>query len=353
MTEQALTPVTPRAGGRIQAIVPQTVEELSWVAGMIVSCGMAPDSYTKDKGKDLPPAEVKKRVAIGIMAGAEVGMAPLHSLANIALINNKPTVYGKGAFALVQASHTLESHKTEAMGEKPKPGAPIGDWPDSYGLRVILRRKGQDEPYIGEYTVGDAKRAQLWMNARRRPWIEHTKDMLFWRAFGRASGKGFSDVLCGLLIRELVEDMPTPEPEAPDTFFLDDDATPEPLPAPEPEDEAAPAEIAEAEAAEVAVEDEPHAPPARVARQGDDTSAWTDWIKAMAAAIKAAESEGEIDALLDDPGNAADLGVLEGSSQGNHHKLMQLVEGRRFEWQSVGQPEEAEAEPELEPEPAE
>lgn len=353
MTEQALTPVTPRAGGRIQATVPQTVEELSWVAGMIVGCGMAPDSYTKEKGRDLPPDEVKKRVAIGIMAGAEVGMAPLHSLANIALINNKPTVYGKGAFALVQASHTLESHKTEVMGEEPEPGAPIGDWPDSYGLRVILRRKGQEEPYIGEYTVGDAKRAQLWMNARRRPWIEHTKDMLFWRAFGRASGKGFSDVLCGLLIRELVEDMPAPEPEAPDTSFLDDDATPEPLPAPAPEDEAAPVEIAEAEAAEVADEEEPDVPSARIARLGDDTSAWTNWIKAMAAAIKAAESEAEIDALMDDPGNVADLGVLEASSQGNHHKLMQLAEGRRFELQSLGQPAEEEAEPELEPEPAE
>lgn len=347
MTEQALTPVTPRAGGRIQAIVPQTVEELSWVAGMIVSCGMAPDSYTKERGRDLEPAEVKKRVAIGIMAGAEVGMAPLHSLANIALINNKPTVYGKGAFALVQASHTLESHKTEAMGEEPEPGAPIGDWPDSYGLRVILRRKGQDEPYIGEYTVGDAKRAQLWMNARRRPWIEHTKDMLFWRAFGRASGKGFSDVLCGLLIRELVEDMPAPEPEAPDTSFLDDDATPEPLPAPEPEDEAAPVEIAEAEAAEVAAEEAPDTP-ARVARLGDDTSAWTNWVKAMAAAIKAAETEGELQALLDDPGNTADLIVLEGSSQGNHHKLMQLAEGRRFELEPREEPE-AETEPELEP----
>ena len=331
-------------GGAIKAVIPRDVSEAGRLAVAIIKAGLCPDSY-KDSGT---PNESK--VMIGILKSLEVGLPPITGLSTIAIINGKPSVYGDGLSALLQKSGALVKREIEEVGDKPAEGAQIGDWPDSYGVRVRLHRKGQDEPYEGEFTVGAAKRAKLWMNVKRDPWIKYPKRMMMWRAFGFAVRDGFSDCLSGLWLAEEVEDMGPATPEAPDTSFLDDDATPEPLPAPAPEDEATPAEIAEAEAQEVAAEEEP---PARVARLGDDTSAWTDWIKAMAAAFKAAESEAEIDALLDDPGNAADLATLQQSSQGNHHKLMQLAEGRRFSLQSLGHAEEAEAEPELEPEPAE
>lgn len=334
-------------GGAIKAVIPRDVSEAGRLAVAIIRAGLCPDSY-KDSGT---PNESK--VMIGILKSLEVGLPPITGLSTIAIINGKPSVYGDGLSALLQKSGALVKREIEEIGDRPAEGSQIGDWPDSYGVRVRLHRKGQEEPYEGEFTVGAAKRAKLWMNVKRDPWIKYPKRMMMWRAFGFAVRDGFSDCLSGLWLAEEVEDMGPATPEAPDTSFLDDDATPEPLPAPEPEDEAAPVEVAEAEAEEVAAEEEPHTPFARVARLGDDTSAWTDWIKAMAAAIKAAGSEADLAALLNEADNAADLATLEQASQGNHHKLMQLVEGRRFEWQNVGQPEEAEAEPELEPEPAE
>lgn len=334
-------------GGAIKAVIPRDVSEAGRLAVAIIKAGLCPDSY-KDAGK---PNESK--VMIGILKSLEVGLPPITGLSTIAIINGKPSVYGDGLSALLQKSGALVKREIEEIGDRPAEGAQIGEWPDSYGVTVRLYRKGQDEPYEGEFTVGAAKRAKLWMNVKRDPWIKYPKRMMMWRAFGFAVRDGFSDCLSGLWLAEEVEDMGPSTPEAPDTSFLDDDATPEPLPAPEPEDEAAPAEIADVEAAEVAAEEEPPAPSARVARMGDDANAWKDWIQAMAAAIKAAESEAELSALLADPGNAADLIVLQASSQGNHHKLMQLAEGRQVELQSLDRTEEVEAEPELEPEPAE
>lgn len=329
-------------GGAIKAVIPRDVSEAGRLAVAIIKAGLCPDSY-KDAGK---PNESK--VMIGILKSLEVGLPPITGLSTIAIINGKPSVYGDGLSALLQKSGALVKREIEEIGDKPAEGAQIGEWPDSYGVRVRLHRKGQDEPYEGEFTVGAAKRAKLWMNVKRDPWIKYPKRMMMWRAFGFAVRDGFSDCLSGLWLAEEVEDMGPSTPEAPDTSFLDDDATPE------PEDVAAQAEeIADTEAAEVAAEDEPDTPSARVARLGDDANAWKDWIQAMAAAIKAAENEAELSALLADPGNAADLIVLQASSQGNHHKLMQLAEGLRFELQSLDRTEEVEAEPELEPEPAE
>ena len=333
-------------GGAIKAVIPRDVSEAGRLAVAIIKAGLCPDSY-KDAGK---PNESK--VMIGILKSLEVGLPPITGLSTIAIINGKPSVYGDGLSALLQKSGALVKREIEEIGDKPAEGAQIGEWPDSYGVRVRLHRKGQDEPYEGEFTVGAAKRAKLWMNVKRDPWIKYPKRMMMWRAFGFAVRDGFSDCLSGLWPTEEVEDMGPATPEAPDTSFLDDDATPEPLPAPEPEDAPAAEEIAEAEAEEVTAEEEPITP-ARAARLGDDTSAWTDWIKAVGAEIRAADSLEALDAIVSDPGNAADLATLEQSSQGNHHKLMQLVEGRRFELESVGDAEEVEADPELEPEPAE
>lgn len=334
-------------GGAIKAVIPRDVSEAGRLAIAIIKAGLCPDSY-KDAGK---PNESK--VMIGILKSLEVGLPPITGLSTIAIINGKPSVYGDGLSALLQKSGTLERRVVEEFGPQPDSKAQTGDWPKDYGIRVKLYRKGQDEPYEGEFTVGAAQRAGLWMNAKRVPWVKYPKRMMMWRAFGFAVRDGFSDCLSGLWLAEEVEDMGPPEPEAPDTSFLDDDATPEPLPAPEPEDTPAADEIADTEAAEAVAEEEAPAPSARVARLGDDANAWKDWIQAMTAAIKAAESEAELNAMLVDPGNTADLIVLQASSQGNHHKLTELAEGRRFELQQVDQPEEAEAEPELEPEPAE
>lgn len=206
-----LVAVAPRAGSAVKPFVPSTASELKYVAGLIVKYGLAPDSYNNDAGK----------VALGIMAGAEVGLAPLAALRNIAIIKGRPAIYGDGLTALVQRSGQLHKIEIEETGAAPDEGADHTKFADDYGYVVKIWRKGQEEPYVGRFTVGDAKRAKLWGNPSRPPWMQYPQRMLKIRARTFALRDGFADYLEGLMVREELEDIPGPV-ETPSTDFLDD-----------------------------------------------------------------------------------------------------------------------------------
>lgn len=186
--------------GSIGYIVPRSIEEAHRMAAAIIAAGLAPDSY-KERG--APSVE---KVMVGLMKSLEVGFPPLTGLSTIAIIGNRPCIWGDGATALVQRSGLLKSLTKRVIGTCPLPDTGLQAWPDSYGYEVTAFRVGQDEPYVGSFTVADAKRADLWLNDRRRPWVEYPDRMLFNRARAFALRDGFADALMGLSIREEVED---------------------------------------------------------------------------------------------------------------------------------------------------
>lgn len=222
------------AGAPIAALVPRTIDEVLRVADIILMAGIVPENLEKERGAVLPQKEIVARVVAVIMAGSEVGMGPMASLANIAIINKRRSIWGQGAVALLQDSGVLESMKVERIGADPDAGAETARFSDDFGVRVTLRRRGQSEPYIGEYTVGKAKRAHLWMNGNKKPWIESPERQLQWRAFHFAATDGFADCLNGMMVREVAEDLASDAPQRTDTSFLDDAPAALPPPTEEP-----------------------------------------------------------------------------------------------------------------------
>lgn len=210
-----LAAVAPKAGRDIMAFIPSTPEEIKWTVGMIVGAGLAPDSYKGDQ----------KKIAIGIMKGLEIGMPPLAALSNIAIINGRPTIWGDGAIALAQGRGVLAGIEEIEIGTTPGPDTAVQDFAPDYGIEVKLYRKGVQGAFVGRFTVGDAKRAKLWANASKQPWMLYPKRMLRMRAVGFAIRNGFADCLAGMYIREELEDMPSPPPERVNTSFLNDDKT--------------------------------------------------------------------------------------------------------------------------------
>lgn len=194
-------------GARVAPIVPRTVDEVARIAQAVIIAGLAPNSYD---GKT--PQETASKIMIGIMKGAEVGFPPITALSTIAIINGRPCIWGDGAVALVQKSGMVEKIEARFEGEQFQ-----DDWTAIY--RVW--RKGQAEPYQGRFSILDAKRAHLWGNTRRPPWMEYPQRMLMARARAFALRDGFADFLMGLSIAEEAEDIPIP-PETTDTAFLDD-----------------------------------------------------------------------------------------------------------------------------------
>lgn len=199
--------------GEPQAIVPQNIEEVFRFAQMVVQARLAPDSYDNDPHK----------ICIGILTGAELGIPPMQSLKNIAIINKRPAIWGDLAVALCQAKGLLTKFEHHYEGEEGDNVDARAAFTDDYTCHVLIWRRDQESPYEGHYSVRDAKRAHLWMNPKKTPWIENPKRMLFNRARAFALRDGFADCLAGLAIVEEARDLPAAAPPAADVTVLDDD----------------------------------------------------------------------------------------------------------------------------------
>ena len=176
-------------------IAPTDMGEALRMAQAVIHSGLAPSSYNNDPSK----------IMLGIMAALEAGLPPLYGLRQIAIINNRPTIWGDGAIALVQSKNLIAKIEVEKVGTPPT-DADLTKWPDDYGCTVRIWRRGTDGAYEGTFTVGHAKRAKLWLNGRKQPWIDYPERMLFNRARAFALRDGFADALGGIAIREEIED---------------------------------------------------------------------------------------------------------------------------------------------------
>jgi len=209
------------AGGALAAMIPQNPAEYARLAGLLLDAGCVPASYESGADdRDRWVRETRAKLIIGLMKSVEIGVPPITGLNGIMIINNRPTVWGDLAVALIQRSGELRSMEVRAIGPQPQPDQSPDKWDSSYGYRVVMWRQGQGMPYVGEFTVDDAKRAGLWMNHKKKPWVYYPKDMLFNRARAKASRMGFSDVLHGMGIVEEERDIETIEATRPDTAAL-------------------------------------------------------------------------------------------------------------------------------------
>jgi len=221
-TEQSSEPVAASAppkraaliaGEDVRAIIPRSIEEAFRLAQVFITAGIVPDSYNYGKNPpegcgqyDPDPA----KVVIGILKSLEVGLPPITGISTIAVINNRPSIWGDGAQALIQQSGLLSSYEERWFGDsfdtEDSKALPLSSWPKTYGCEAKMWRVGQDMPFIGRFTVGDADRANLWNNVRKKPWMESPKRMLKIRARAFAQRDGFADALAGLSVAEEIRD---------------------------------------------------------------------------------------------------------------------------------------------------
>lgn len=218
------------AGGALAAMIPQTSEEYARMATLLIDAGCVPASYEGKAGENQY-RETRAKLIIGLMKSVEIGVPPLTGINGIMIVNNRPSVWGDLAVALVQRDGHLEKMEVRKIGPEPVPGTPLDKWDRGFGFRVMMWRRGQEQPYVGEFTVGDARRASLWENTRKQPWINYPLDMLFNRARAKAMRAGFSDSLHGMSIVEEARDV-APEPtKISAASILDDEPEPPAAPA--------------------------------------------------------------------------------------------------------------------------
>jgi hypothetical protein len=186
---------TPIAMGKY-GVQLASIEDAYRFAAAVVRSGFAP------KGMEKPES-----VLIAVQLGAEIGLAPMQALQSIAVVNGRPAVYGDAALALCRASGQLETYTQTVTGEG-----------ENRKATVTVRRRGQGE-IVSEFSVADAKRAQLWGKAG--PWTQYPDRMLLFRARGFALRDAFGDYLKGLRTVEEAGDIIDVTPVSETTTLAD------------------------------------------------------------------------------------------------------------------------------------
>jgi len=181
------------------AIEPKTFTEAQEYAKFIASSDFIPKEFMNK------PANV----LVACQMGAELGLKPLQSLQNIAVINGKPVVWGDAMIAIVRSRSDCEFIK-ETFNES------------SMTATCTIKRKGQPEE-ARTFSEQDARLAKLWGN---NTWAKYPKRMLQMRARAFALRDVFGDALKGFQIAEEVQDY--------DMKNITPDATPAEAPNHEP-----------------------------------------------------------------------------------------------------------------------
>ncbi len=165
----------------------RSLDDMRSFAMTIVNSGMAPASF-----KNSPDA-----VLVAMQHGMEVGLSPLAALQSIAIINNRPTLYGDGLMAVARAHPACEDIiETFERGE--------GE--ENIMAVCVVHRKGC-QPLRRTFSVADARKAALWDKAG--PWKQYPKRMLQMRARGFALRDAFADALKGFRCTEEERDIDT------------------------------------------------------------------------------------------------------------------------------------------------
>lgn len=178
--EETETRVIPQRG-----LVPSDVGGMHQMAQIVHASHLAPKSLNS-----------VEKVFVAMTWGLEVGLTPMASLSNIAVINGKPCIYGDAMKALILASGKCADFVEEPMLDK---GG------DVVGYRCWSKRtNGMEAESV--FTLQDAERANLLKKSG--PWQEYRSRMLMFRARGFLCRDLYPDVLGGLISAEEARDYP-------------------------------------------------------------------------------------------------------------------------------------------------
>jgi hypothetical protein len=175
-----------RSGGRVTAIIPQSVEEVFRLATAIAKSGLAPSTM-----------RTPEALTVAILHGAEIGLPPMLAVQNIAVVNGRPALWGSAVPALL-LSRGFRLDETVDGADDERAATCTVTRPD--GAKIVRR-----------FSVADAKLAGLWGKAG--PWKQYPDRMLQMRARGYAARDGAADVLSGLYIAEEVQDIEATTPK--------------------------------------------------------------------------------------------------------------------------------------------
>lgn len=170
------------------SLAPQNLSEAMQLAEIMSNSQMVPKDFQGKPGN----------VLVAVQMGADIGLAPMQAIQNIAVINGRPALWGDAVKAIVLASPLCEKFE-ESIDES------------TMTAYTKVKRKGHEEKIIS-FSQADAVAANLW--GKSGPWTQYPKRMLQMRSRGFAARDEFADVLKGLSVAEELQDTPIDSPNS-------------------------------------------------------------------------------------------------------------------------------------------
>ncbi len=168
---------TPIAAGD-RGLELRSLDDMWRFAQYVVSSGLAPKSFNTDN----PVAAV----LVALQMGAELGLTPMASLQNIAVINGRPSVWGDAMLAVCRASGIFDEQVFDEHFEGQG---------DQLTAVCTVRRLPNGKPTTRTFSMQDAKEAKLL--EKDGPWKQYRRRMLQMRARSWACRDAFSDAAKG------------------------------------------------------------------------------------------------------------------------------------------------------------
>ena len=207
------------------AVRPADIDGAWRLCQALAKSSLLPASFTEKAGRGSAAAiqfSMDERVAnvfLAVQMGAEVGLTAMQSIQSIAVINNRPSLWGDGLIGVVRASGICELIEETIKGDG-----------DQQVARCETRRSDTGETIIRTFSVEDAKAAGLWPETKKNhktgeeylsgkgPWQNYPKRMLAMRARSWCLRDAYADVLKGLYSADELTDMGTLEAQADGTY---------------------------------------------------------------------------------------------------------------------------------------
>lgn len=176
LATHATTALRPAGGFDLS---PQTFEQALTFSQYLADSDLVPKDFKGKPGNCL----------IAMQWGSELGLKPLQSLQNLAVINGRPALWGDAVIALVLSSPVCEY---------------VTEDDDGHTAYCRVKRKGAPEQ-VRTFSMDDAKKAGL--AGKQGPWMQYPKRMRQMRARAFALRDVFPDVLRGMPVAEELQDM--------------------------------------------------------------------------------------------------------------------------------------------------
>ena len=174
------------------SLAAETLGEMRELANVLIRSGMCPRQYVGKPNEAL----------IAIRAGRRFGFDALQSLCGIAVIGQRPCLWGDSRAAVVLDSGKAEWIKEwyEVDGKTETPSgryAKLDDIPNGLAACWQCKRRDQTEASrVVRFSVADAKMSRLWK--KQGPWTDYPLRMLQMRARATGENDHFADATHGM-----------------------------------------------------------------------------------------------------------------------------------------------------------